>query len=99
MTSYDKQEGTDRPLHDASLREVQLASTTQAHALGGGSVSTETANNPVGQHELAEWYPGLSFTADASAPQLAGGFTPQVGRSTPVTSPSTVASQWAASLN
>lgn len=79
MTSYDKQEGTDRPLHDASLREVQLASTTQAHALGGGSVSTETANNPVGQHELAEWYSGLSFTADASAPQLAGGFTPQVG--------------------
>ena len=81
MTTYDQQEQADGTLLNASLREVQLASTTQSQAIGGGSVSTETANDAVTRRELEEWYPGLSLAADASAPShlITGAFTPQVG--------------------
>jgi len=81
MTTYDQQERTDRSLHEASLREVELASTTQAQALGGGSVSTETRKDAVTRRELGEWYPGVDLAADASAPSalFAAGLTPQVG--------------------
>jgi hypothetical protein len=81
MTTYDQQEQTDRMLQEASLREVQLASTTQSQALAGGSVSTETAPDAVTQRDLEEWYPGVSLAAEPSAPSalFAAGLTPQVG--------------------
>ncbi len=81
MTTYDQEVRADRAFLDASLREVQLASTTQAQALGGGSVSTETADNAVADHELEQWYPGLRLTTNPqeSAADFAGSFTPQVG--------------------
>jgi len=81
MTTYDQQEQADRTLLNASLREVQLASTTQCQAIGGGSVSTESANHAVTRRELEEWYPGLSIAADSSVPPalFTGAFAPQVG--------------------
>ena len=81
MTTYDQEERADRSFLDASLREVQLASMTQAQVLGGGSVSTETADNAVADHELEQWYPGLRRATDLSVSDadLGGSFTPQVG--------------------
>jgi hypothetical protein len=81
MTTYDQRELTDQTLHAASIREVQLASTMQSQDLGGGSVSTETADEAVTPHMLEEWYPGVSLAADISTPPaaFAAGLTPQVG--------------------
>jgi hypothetical protein len=82
MTTYDKPEQASRSLLDASLEEVQLASVTQGRALGGGSVLTETADEAVPRHELAQWYPGLNLEVDAPAAEsdlFAAGLTPQVG--------------------
>jgi hypothetical protein len=81
MTAQRSYETAGQITLNLALDDVYQAAATTASQFGGGSLTTQGERDPAAiEADLANWYPDLDgLVRERRAPELAGGFTPQVG--------------------